>query len=118
LNYVIGGINSLLSFTIPVPLAPDIHIDAPDLPKIPLLGMGGISTMAGVAVVGEEGPELVHMSRGARVDPLPLDGPPPSFPPGAGMGGFNGTIETTVELDGKEIAHATHKYVQSKAARR
>lgn len=39
-------------------------------PKIPMLATGGTATAAGWSLVGEAGPELLHMPRGASVVPL------------------------------------------------
>lgn len=73
LNRVIGGWNNL-GFYIP-------PIDLPyvgrvwggytfGVPSIPYLAKGGTITAAGAAVVGEAGPELVSLPRGAQVTPL------------------------------------------------
>jgi hypothetical protein len=58
---------------IAVPLGPDVDIPGVTIgtPNIPKLGMGGIVAAGGAAVVGELGPELLRLPRGARVDPLP-----------------------------------------------
>ncbi|HXF72685.1 MAG TPA: hypothetical protein VNO79_08780 [Actinomycetota bacterium] len=73
-NSVIRGINDLLEVDIRLPgPIPDIHFDAPDIPEIPTLARGGLLRSGGLAVVGERGPELLQLPRGARV--LPLEGP-------------------------------------------
>ena len=59
INKLIQKVNDLLEFTIPVPMAPDIHIDAPDIPLIPKLAEGGIVTRPTLSVVGEAGAEAV-----------------------------------------------------------
>jgi hypothetical protein len=59
INGLIGKINDLLEFTIPVPFAPDIKVNAPDLPKIPMLAKGGIIDQPTLSVVGERGAEAV-----------------------------------------------------------
>jgi TP901 family phage tail tape measure protein len=41
------------------------------LPQIPMLANGGDVTRAGMAVVGERGPELLRLGAGAQVQPLP-----------------------------------------------
>lgn len=64
-EHVIGRINSLLEFEVPVPLGPNIHINPPD---IPYLARGG-NTDGGLAVVGELGPELVQFGGRAAVFP-------------------------------------------------
>lgn len=45
-------------------------IGTPNLPTIPLLAKGGDILRAGSAIVGEAGPELLDLPRGARVSPL------------------------------------------------
>ena len=55
----IGRINDLLDFKIPIPGLPDIHVNPPDIPRIPMLADGGIVTAPTLAVVGEAGPEAV-----------------------------------------------------------
>jgi len=56
---LINRINDLLEFTIPVPFAPDIRVNPPDIPRIPLLAQGGIVTGPTLAMIGERGPEAV-----------------------------------------------------------
>lgn len=48
-------------------------IDAIDIgvPQIPRLATGGTAIAAGLAMVGENGPELLSLSRGASIIPLP-----------------------------------------------
>ena len=50
----------------------NINTDVAKIPKvnIPLLANGGVSLEAGKAIVGEEGPELIDLPKGARVQPL------------------------------------------------
>lgn len=40
------------------------------VPQIPLLAKGGTATSAGAAIVGDNGPELLNLPRGATVTPL------------------------------------------------
>jgi hypothetical protein len=61
LNFTIGG-GSFLGMAIPQASL--------GTPNIPYLASGGVIDRAGMAVVGERGPELVHLSRGAQVTPL------------------------------------------------
>lgn len=65
-THVIDRINSMLSFTIKVPLGPDIKVDAPDIPH---LAAGTRSFGGGLAVLGERGPELAALPGGTRVFP-------------------------------------------------
>ena len=80
LNKAIGGINKLiegfngLGFEVPdwVPFlgGKSWHVNIPKIPEIPTLAEGGILT-SGSAIVGEAGPEFVHVSNGAAmVQPL------------------------------------------------
>ncbi|MGW3346802.1 phage tail tape measure protein [Nonomuraea rubra] len=76
INYIIGAWNGI-SFGIP-------RIDIPGIgsvgggtfavPQIPYLARGGVVDRSGVAVVGELGPEIVSLPRGASVSPLPRGG--------------------------------------------
>jgi hypothetical protein len=58
-NGLVGRLNNLLEFTIPVPYAPDIKVNAPDLPNIPRLASGGLVMGPQLSLIGEAGPELV-----------------------------------------------------------
>ncbi|MEU9888675.1 phage tail tape measure protein [Sphaerisporangium sp. NPDC051011] len=55
-----------------------LGIDIPEItlntPNIPYLASGGVIQRSGMAVVGERGPELVSLSRGAQVTPLSRGG--------------------------------------------
>ena len=66
INKFIGGLNKL---KIPdwVPLVGGKGID---IPEIPLLAKGGTSLSAGKAIVGDAGPEMIDLPRGATVTPL------------------------------------------------
>lgn len=55
-NKLIGGINDVNPFS-----------DIPPIPPIPKLAHGGLINRGGMAVVGEQGPELVSLPTGARV---------------------------------------------------
>lgn len=63
LNNAISKVNAALNFTISLP-GPDVHINAG---QIPYLAKGTRRFGGGLAVVGEEGPELVALPRGSRV---------------------------------------------------
>jgi hypothetical protein len=86
INGVIGLINDFIRFLdglsigIPKVHVPGTSIDVgggsvgfPHIPTIPTLGAGGTAIAPGVAVVGDKGPELIHMPIGATV--VPLDRP-------------------------------------------
>lgn len=57
------------------------------MPRMPMLAKGGNIRAAGMAIVGEAGPEMLHLPRGAQVQPLS----------DAGRGG-SGHAETTITL--------------------
>src|SRR5690606_104680 len=62
-----------LSFSVPS-WVPGIGGKSFSLPKLPMLAQGGRILQDGLAIVGEAGPELVHLGRGAQVAPLPAGG--------------------------------------------
>lgn len=81
---IASGINSIIralnSIQIDVPKwvtdltgVTDFGFHIPEItpPQIPLLAKGGDVTQEGQAIVGEAGPELLQLPRGARVTPLP-----------------------------------------------
>lgn len=93
LNTIIGWWNGM-HLRIPKVHIPGTNIDVGgfDLktPDIPLLAKGGNITAAGLAVVGERGPELVSLPRGAAVSPL-------------GRGGMTvapGAVQVSVTVNG------------------
>jgi len=72
LNWVIARWNNL-SFRIPsvtLPVLGTIGGGSLNTPNIPFLARGGTIMQAGSAVVGDAGPELLHLPRGAQVQPL------------------------------------------------
>ena len=71
LNWIIGKWNGL-QFSLPSVSAFGKTIGGSSfgVPKIPLLAHGGHITRGGLAVVGDRGPELMEMQRGATVTPL------------------------------------------------
>lgn len=91
INYIVGKWNNL-SFSIP---GVDTHIPGVgkvggfslDTPNLPYLAAGGRALKSGAAVVGEEGPEILNLNRGASV--VPLD--------------QGGDTYITVEMDGQQF---------------
>lgn len=71
INWIIGRWNDF-SFTIGggTVLGVSIPKVTLDTPNLPLLAKGGTATRPGWAIVGDAGPELLHMSPGATVVPL------------------------------------------------
>lgn len=65
LNGAISKINAALEFTINLP-GKDLTINPPDIPH---LAKGTNYFRGGLALVGEEGPELVNLPRGSKVTP-------------------------------------------------
>ena len=82
INWIIGGINKMINAlnsirikvpAINIPLVGKIggfEIGLPRIPTIPELAAGGIIQRSGLALVGEAGPELLELPRGAKVKPL------------------------------------------------
>jgi len=64
---VINKINDLLEFEIGLPFGKKFTVNPPDLPPIPELKNGGITTGPTLALIGEAGPEaVIPLSRGAQ----------------------------------------------------
>jgi len=96
-NMAIDDLNNLLEFKIEGPgFLPDIHINPPDIPGIPLLAEGGIVTAPTLAVIGEAGPEAV----------IPLNRA------GGGMGGGPMTVNIYMPVgsDGDSVVRALQEY--------
>jgi hypothetical protein len=98
-NMAIDDLNNLLEFKIEGPgFLPDIHINPPDIPGIPLLAEGGIVDKPGgmLALIGEAGPEAV----------IPLDRA------GGGMGGAPMTVNIYMPVgsDGDSVVRALQEY--------
>lgn len=77
LNAIITAINKVFEGIgeIKVPdWVPAIGGASFSLPKLPMLAKGGIVQGAGAVIVGENGPELLDLPRGAIVQPLPQKG--------------------------------------------
>jgi len=72
-----------LSFTIPDIIGVPNRGETFNFPKIPYLATGGTALGSGWSMVGEQGPELLHMQRGASVVPLARAG---EFGPQVGKG--------------------------------
>lgn len=74
INFIIKGINTLIGglnkIKPPQWLTDLTGITGVNINPIPLLAEGGDIQAAGKAIVGEQGPELVTLPRGARVTPL------------------------------------------------
>ena len=98
INMAIDDLNNLLEFKIEGPgFLPDININPPDIPNIPLLAEGGIVDKPGgmLAFLGEAGPEAV----------IPLDR-------AGGMGGGPMTVNIYMPVgsDGDSVVRALQEY--------
>ncbi len=73
INYIIKGINTFIEGinNIKIPdWVPGVGGKGLNIKTIPMLAAGGEITEKGHAIVGEAGPELLELPRGARVKPL------------------------------------------------
>lgn len=74
INWIIQGINTLIGglnkIKPPEWLTELTGVTGINLPTIPLLANGGDIAEAGRVIVGERGPEMLDLPRGARVTPL------------------------------------------------
>lgn len=72
INWIISRVNDLINAINKIAKAGAgvIGVSAPQISTIPLLAKGGIITQSGTAIVGEAGPEAIHLPRGASVRPL------------------------------------------------
>ena len=79
-------------------------------PDVPMLATGGTATSPGAAIVGERGPELISMPRGASVVPLdhPAAGP---------LTAREQVIITKVYLDGRQIQESVQRTSDDREAR-
>jgi TP901 family phage tail tape measure protein len=96
-NIAIDDLNNFLEIDIDMPgFLPDININPPDIPGIPLLAAGGIVTAPTLAVIGEAGPEAV----------IPLNRA------GGGMGGGPMTVNVYMPVgsDGDSVVRALQEY--------
>lgn len=71
INAIINGAKKIANIIPGV----DLDTSGATIPKveIPMLAKGGTVEQAGQAIVGEAGPELLNLPRGARVEPLPTN---------------------------------------------
>lgn len=76
------------------------------------LANGGTVISPGAVWVGENGPELLNLPQGAQVRPLSTGGMPATSSLGA-----NFTFVVPVQINGREVARATGKYVDDRLAR-
>jgi TP901 family phage tail tape measure protein len=114
INWVIDKWNAL-HFSVPsVDLGPlgSIGGQTINFPDMPRLAAGGNIARSGAVEVGEAGPEILQLPRGARVtplDPRPFDG-------GAFGGGGHKTIRVPLYIGAKMLAEAVAEYAEDDAA--
>ena len=72
INLVIRMVNLMPAINVPswVPGIGGQSFGIPNIPEIPMLARGTAAFGGGAAIVGEAGPELVSMPRGAQVSPI------------------------------------------------
>lgn len=102
INDIIAGWNGL-SFSVPsVDLGPLGSVGGYTLstPNIPYLAKGGIALDGGAAMVGEAGPEILDLPRGARVTPLDR------------ATGSGGPTEIILRIEGDELIQLVREGVQ------
>lgn len=127
INFIIRGWNGLEfkvpGVKLPGPL-PDIPGFTVGVPDIPLLASGGIATSYGAAIVGDNGPELLSLVPGARIDPLPDPTVQRQRSRGRDVEAL-GDFDTErlaahfhLYIDGKEVAVAVKRHAESAKARR
>jgi len=93
---------------------------------IPGLAMGGVVRLPGAVLVGEQGPELLNLDAGARVDPLPQTRMPRTPTLGKGDVEALGDFDTNdffrqefhLYIDGREVAVTVRKKAGDDKARR
>lgn len=94
INFIIGGWNGLRfgipSFDTKIPGIGKVGGGSVGVPQIPYLAKGGNITRSGMAIVGEQGPEMVSLGRGAQVTPL------------TGRGGGGGPVRIELSLTGAD----------------
>lgn len=127
INWVIEKWNSL-EFKIPEidppgpgPTFGGFTIGVPDIPK---LAAGGTVMSAGLSLIGERGPEILRLPRGARVEPLvsPRLSGGGDVSPVFGEGGPNAgrpiVVHSHLHVGGREIAEAVTEVSEDEQARR
>jgi hypothetical protein len=96
---VIKKINDLLEFEIGLPFGKKFTVNPPDLPPIPELKNGGITTGPTLALIGEAGPEaVIPLSRGAQ------------YGVGSGGGTTNIVINMPPGSNGDDVVLALQNY--------
>lgn len=112
INWIIGKWNGL-SFTIPsvsIPGLGSIGGATLSTPDIPYLAKGGNITGAGLAVVGDAGPELLKLPKGAQVQPLTGRDRASAGDPGA----VEATLKGVFRISGGDLVAVLREQVRLK----
>lgn len=121
INFVIGGWNSL-EFKIPGfdPPGPGPKFGGFTLgvPDIPMLAAGGDISHSGSVIVGDAGPEILTLPRGARVTPLKSPRYGEHDPIDLGSSGMRNLFAQLVMPDGRVLAEIVADVVEDDKARR
>ena len=99
INLLINGINKVTG-VVGISAIPNLTA-----PQIPLLAKGGIIRRAGNVIVGERGPEMLSLPRGAQVTPLPAGAV-------SGGGTYYNTFYVNVNADDRNAAEQFIKKVK------
>jgi hypothetical protein len=102
----IDTVNNLISSVKSIPSDVINKVKGGGVPFVPFVQHGAQNFPGGPAIVGEAGPELVYLPRGANVIPNSLLG-----------GGVAATINVPVYLDRRQIALSTAQWNSDQAAR-
>lgn len=107
LELKIGGQEVSMPGPIPDMSIPDITLSTPD---IPMLAKGGTAVRSGLSVVGDAGPELLHLPKAASVVPLNREVVREV------TGGGGGTYIFQSVLDGKVVAESVFNRLEDARA--
>lgn len=85
---------------------------------LPHFAAGGVMEQSGLALVGEQGPELVQMPGGAQITPMArITGGAALAPLGGGLGGAGApihiTVHTTLKADGRVLAQVVTPHLHT-----
>lgn len=110
----LGGLFTLGGVAITGATGGTVTVQAPAIPRIPHLAAGGTAVRAGTVLVGEHGPEIMHMPAGTPVAPPPG----PTVEPVVSATGRI-VLETTTRphLDPVILGRFYDRYTEDRAAR-
>jgi hypothetical protein len=111
INWIISAWNSL-EFSAGLGPLPDVNVGTPD---IPLLARGGVATIGGAGIVGDDGPEILRLPRGASIQPLAGNGVSPF---GQALGGQRVTHVHKIYIGRRQVAEAVADEFADVEARR